>query len=262
MSTDLSPAQPQASTGRDDRGRVRPDFLIIGAQRSGTTSVFRYLSEHPQIRPSSWKEVHYFDKHWERGADWYRSWFPPEEELAGGLLTGEATPYLLFHPVSAERVRATLPDVRLIALLREPVARACSHYRHECRLGYESLSLPAAFAAEAERLASGEDWDERHYSYVSRGEYAGQLRRWFDLYPREQFFIVPSERLFADAAKVTNELAAWMGLEPFDLPEWPAHYGTEPGEQLEPSLAAELAAHFRPFNEELYELLGEDFGWG
>jgi hypothetical protein len=163
--------------------RPLPDFLILGAQKAGTTALYAYLRWHPEITGPSWKEVSYFDRHYRRGLSWYRGHFPIG---AGDRLVGEASPGYLFHPLAPERVRATVPDAKLIALLRDPVDRALSHYHHEVALGREPLSFDEALEAEPERTR-GEDerlvtepgyfshawWD---YTYLARGRYAAEAR--------------------------------------------------------------------------------------
>src|SRR6187200_1451927 len=131
------------------RGRPLPDFLVIGAQKAGTTALYAYLRWHPGITGPSWKEVSFFDRHWWRGEAWYRGQFPLR---AGGRLVGEASPSYLFHPLAPERARSLVPDAKLIALVRNPVDRAYSQYQHAVALGREPLSFEDALAAEDERL--------------------------------------------------------------------------------------------------------------
>ena len=130
------------------RWRPLPDFLVIGAQKAGTTALYAYLRWHPGITGPSWKEVSFFDRHWWRGEFWYRGQFPLR---SGQRLVGEASPSYLFHPLAPERVRSLVPEAKLIALVRDPVDRAYSHYQHEVALGREPLSFEDALAAEAER---------------------------------------------------------------------------------------------------------------
>jgi hypothetical protein len=167
------------------RWRPLPHFLVLGAQKAGTTALYAYLRWHPAITGPSWKEVSFFDRHWWRGPAWYRGQFPLR---SGTRLVGEASPSYLFHPLAPERVGALVPDARLVALLRDPVARAYSHYQHEVALGREPLSFEDALAAEPERTRGEEArlvadarafsrawWD---HTYVARGLYAEQLERW------------------------------------------------------------------------------------
>ena len=103
--------------------RRLPDFLIIGAQKCGTSSMFAYLNQHPQMKLPDVKEIHFFDLNYSNGLDWYTSHFPPAS-LSHRMVTGEASPYYLFHPHVPERVRLHCPDVKLVVMLRNPVDRA------------------------------------------------------------------------------------------------------------------------------------------
>lgn len=209
------------STGRVRRG---PDFLIIGTQRGGTTSLYHYLAQHPAVVPSARKEVHYFDLQYHRGDAWYRSHFPLRDPFhRPGLVSGEASPYYLFHPLVPARVAASHPGVRLIVLLRDPVDRAISHHEHERAKGRESLPLAEALEAEPDRIDAGvrqrvqagiEEPAHRRFSYVARGRYAEQLERWFAHFPRDRFLILRSESLFTDPARTVDEVTTFLGLRP------------------------------------------------
>ena len=187
--------------------RALPDFLIIGAQRAGSSSLFAYVCAHPSVAEPTHKEIHFFDNNWFRGLDWYRRYFPLRARM-GGRITGEASPYYLFHPAAAGRVAETLPDVRLIAVLRDPVERAYSAYQLARRQGHETLEFEEALAREVERLAGEEERiladpryasvAHRRFSYRTRGLYAEQLERWYERFPREQLLVVRSEDLFAE----------------------------------------------------------------
>src|SRR4051794_20653441 len=154
--------------------RVMPTFLIIGGQRCGSTSLFSYLARHPAVGRSRGKEVHFFTLEYERGLAWYRSHFPTRLTVAStrrrlgvDMIAGEATPYYLFHPLAPYRVQAVLPEARLIAVLRDPVDRAYSHYQHEVALGVETLGFAEAVEAESDRLDGEEDRIEQDPRYVS-----------------------------------------------------------------------------------------------
>lgn len=270
----LGPLTPVArrlrNSGRQATSRWRrlPDFLVIGAQKSGTTSLYEYLGRHPRVDPAIAKGVHFFEEHYGRGLDWYRSRFPIR---LAGRITGEATPDYLFYPAVPQRVSRDLPGVRLIALLRDPVARACSHYHHERALGFEDLPLEAALAAETDRLRGEEDRvrnDPRyvsfpllHHSYRSRGLYAEQIERWLDVVPRERFLILQAERLFTEPRAVMEEAFAFLGLPPHPARDFSVK-NARIYESVDPHLRAELRHFFREPNERLFDLLGARFDWG
>jgi hypothetical protein len=211
--------------------RRLPDWLIIGAQKAGTTSLYDYIVRHPDVRGAVRKEVHFFDNAFHRGALWYRSFFPLEREVSRHqattgrrLQSGEATPYYLFHPLVPRRVARVVPSVRLIVLLRNPVNRAFSHYTHEKVRGHEPLSFEEAIAAEPGRIHGEEkrmvlkqtSRSRKHqvFSYVARGFYAQQLRRWMEYFPDDQILVLGSERFYADPQATMAEVFAFLGLQP------------------------------------------------
>ena len=131
----LPPVQKIVGRGRlavrmvTNRWRALPDFLIIGAQKAGTGFLHHYLTEHPAILSAAQKEIHYFTIHYGRGPGWYRAQFPLERLVhPAGHMTGEASPNYIYHPRAAERANDLVPSARIIAILRDPVSRATSHF--------------------------------------------------------------------------------------------------------------------------------------
>jgi hypothetical protein len=240
--------------------RRLPDFIIIGTQRGGTTSLYRYLSEHPEIGAALRKEVHYFDRYYDKGLDWYLAHFP---EAGQAPVVGEASPYYLFHPAVPERVRAAIPRGKFIALLRNPVDRAYSQYQMKVRHGFESLSFEEAIAAERERLSSSDDplssaW--RHHYYLGRGLYLDQLQRWLTVFPREQLLIVKSEEMFEEPGRIVQQTLAFLGLPPRSSRRYKAFHLAEYA-AMNPATRRRLRDYFAPHNRQLYALLDHDFGW-
>jgi len=247
--------------------RALPTFLIIGAQKGGTTSLHEYLAEHPGVGAAEIKEVHYFTLHSQRPLDWYRAHFPREGRH---LHVFESTPYYLFHPCCPARIRAALPDVRLIALLRDPVSRAHSHHQHERALGFESLEFAEALAREPERLAGEEErllnepgyrsYAHQHYSYLARGRYDRQLERWLEHFPREQMLILASEELFSDPRTTVHRVQAWLGLDPHTPARLTAR-GARAYPPLDDGLRAQLKDVFRDSSARAAHLAEVDFPW-
>jgi hypothetical protein len=267
------------------RARILPSFLVIGAQRAGTTSLFQSLRRHPDITgPASldesvtWgKELHFFDEKSWRGIDWYRSFFPTSAKqrlvrlLGRDLLAGEATPYYMFHPAVPERVAAALPEVRLIALLRDPIERAYSHYQLMRRTGREKLSFEDALAAEEKRLAGERErllsdphfrgHHHRHRAYVGRSLYSDQLERWLAFFPREQLLVVRAEDFLARPSDIYAETLAFLGVRPWQPDDFEPR-NRKSYAPIDPALRARLEERFAEPNERLARLLGRDFGWG
>lgn len=260
--------------------RLEPHYLIIGAQRSGTTSLYRYLIQHPGVGPVLLeKGVHFFDVNYEKGLAWYRSHFPSvvyrrwvRSRYGMELLAGEASPYYLFHPLAPDRVAGDLPGAKLIVMLRDPVRRAYSQYRHEVDRGFEHLpTFEDALAAEPDRLA-GEieritsdptyrSFNHQHFSYLARGHYLDQLERWLARFPRECLLLIESAQFFADPHAALERVHRFLGLPPWPPPPIVKHNaGRYPG--MREGTRERLVAHFAEPNRALYRLLGVDFGWG
>lgn len=247
-----------------------PAFLVIGAQKSGTTSFFRYLSQHPEIIQPVVKETHYFTKYKHRSVAWYSAHFAgPSAEGCGisSMVAGEATPYYLFHPDVPSLVHALLPEVQLIVLLRNPIDRAYSHYQHERRRGREHLSFSQAIDAE---LGAGPRPgsvlrrpvvnEHQSYSYLSRGYYAEQLSRWFSVFPSERFLILGYEEFFSDPSPFLAGVEQFLGLGKHRY-SLASKHNVGSYVELPIDLRERLASHFAPHNRELDRLLGRSFEW-
>jgi hypothetical protein len=259
------------------RGRVLPDFLIIGTQRGGTTSLYKYLVQHPNLSHALTKEIRFFDLNYHRGLPWYRSRFPSRRrsEMSGRRrgaepMVGEASPDYLFHPLAPARVAHDLPEAKLIVLLRNPIDRAFSHYWHQVKRGHETLSFPEAVAAEPERLAGELDrilsdpsyvsYERHHHSYLARGIYVDQLAAWLELIPRGRFLIERSEDFFSDPAVVFKRVLAFLGLPAFDLERYRT-FNAHSEDRMSPDTRLRLEEYFAPHNRRLEGLLGREMVW-
>ncbi len=263
-------------------GRSLPDVLIIGAQRCGTSSIYKYLSGHPQAYPSLRKEIEYFSTRFAEGEHWYRAHFPLAATRAARsrlrtkpTVAFEATPDYLLHPMAAQRAAELLPEAKIIALVRNPIDRAISQYGHNRRLGQEPLSLEEALESEDDRLsnefnliAADPDYHARslrRYSYVARGKYAEQLARWNGWYPQDQIMVVRFEDLTADPPATLSAIESFIGIEEWHPPEFANHSygrsGRSGGPAVDDEILRRLADTFRPHNEQLASMLGFDLEW-
>lgn len=192
-------------------GRL-PTFSILGAMKSGTTSLARYLERHTQIHLPQGLEPHFFDRAFERGPDWYRGLFAG----ATALQVGDKSPGYLFHPLVAERMAGVIPGARLLAILRDPVDRAYSQYWHERARGRERLPFPEAVAAEPARLAraeaAGDHEARRHAAYVEQGRYLPQLRRFTERFPAERLLVILLDDLQGDPAGTYRRVCRFLGV--------------------------------------------------
>jgi hypothetical protein len=240
--------------------RQYPDFIIIGTQRGGTTSLYRYLAAHPEIGQAYRKEVHFFDRYFDKGIDWYLAHFPLRGEYP---VVGEASPFYLFHPEAPARIVAAVPQAKFIVMLRNPVDRAYSQYHMKVERQLETLSFEEAIEREPERLAATDDpldpaW--RHHSYLARSVYVEQIRRWFDHFPRDRFLIIKSEDFYAEPLQILHQTQAFLGVGPHSPTTLKVHHQADYG-AMDWLMRRRLGDYFAPYNRQLYDLLGRDFGW-
>jgi hypothetical protein len=257
--------------------RITPHFIIIGGQRCGTTSLFNYLVQHPCIIPATKKEVHYFDLNYSKNKGWYRAHFPSllymiymRQKLKHSCLTFEASPYYIFHPAVSKRVAETLPEVKLLALLRNPVDRAYSHYHFEVKLGNENLSFEDAIDREKEWLDSESNkllngmnyysFKHQHYSYLSRGIYVEQLKRWVHYFRRQNLMIIETNELYNDPACILKRLSTFLDISDWQLQSYPKHNRLN-YPRMNPNTRKLLIDYFSSSNQSLYDFLGSSFDW-
>lgn len=227
-------------------GRL-PDFLGLGVQKGGTTTLQRLLEQHPGASLPPGKELHFFSLHHERGEAWYRQQFlgaSPQQ------LCGEITPYYIFHPLASQRIHALVPEALLIVLLRDPVDRCLSQYFHARRLGLEPLELEQALQAEEERLIGaeaalakpgGRHFSHQEHSYLARSRYEEQLGRYAAVFGPERLLLLRSEDLFTQPELIWEQVQGFLGLEPVPLPEVPpANVGAGEATVVSPRLRAWL----------------------
>lgn len=257
------------------RGRLLPHFIIIGAQKSGTTSLYHYLSQHPGLIPSYGKEVHFFDggldpevDNFAKGQAWYQSHFPLRRHVREGQRVFEASPLYMFNPLAPPRICELIPDVKLIAILRDPAERAISHYCHERREGRESLPMMEAFLAEEERLAPAIDARDYkddafiHHSYKRRGLYREQIDRYRDCFSMDRLLVLESDELFGRPNDTLRRVFGFVGVTTdFAVNDLRPRNVGGPTSAVARETYAYLSEYFRPHNQALYELLRADYGW-
>jgi hypothetical protein len=251
--------------------RTLPSFLILGTAKGGTTSLHRYLEAHPSVGRTLKKEVHYFDESFNQGLLWYRTYFPLRYQ---NLIAGDSTPYYLFYPHAPKRAFDCIPSAKFIVLLRNPIERAFSLHNMNLKRPdvNETLSFEDAINAEPERL-SGEmekmiadesyvSFNYERFSYLTGGLYLEQIKRWHQVFPKEQMMIIKSEDFFQDPSIFYQKVLNFL-----DLPSWELkiYKNANPREYSSPiseNTKDYLNDYFKSYNTSLYDYLGVDFQWG
>src|SRR4051812_32902128 len=183
-------------------GRL-PNYLVIGAAKAGTTSLATYLSHHPQAFVAAQKEVNFFDDYWNLGVNWYRRQFEGARDAAA---VGEASVSYLFRPEAPPRMAEVVPDAKLVALLRDPVDRAYSHYWFARGWGSEKRPF-------SEAIAGDEHDDDPGRAYLARGRYVHQLRRVCEFFPREQLLVLLFDDLRDDPGATFGKVCRFIGVD-------------------------------------------------
>lgn len=262
------------------RIRLLPDFIIAGAEKCGTSSLHAALAMHECIASCVTKEPSFFDIKFERGLSWYRKHFPTRirklHNSFRGLdfMTFESTVSYIYHPHAPRRISQTLPRVKLILMLRNPVDRAYSSYwyRRAEWNDFEFQTFEDAIKFEIENNIAEQERkkildDERYpyhryyrYSYLARGMYTEQLENLFSYFRRDRVFIIKSEDYFKDPAKVYTEVLRFLGLKESLPDRFPVKKkGYHP--EMSHSTRKKLQEYFEPHNERLYQILGVKFDW-
>lgn len=265
---------------RSKAERPPPDFVIVGAQRCGTTSLFRALSKHPAIMPNvlNAKGVHYFDTNYHQKAEWYFAHFSSHAErdrhatkVGHRPIVGEASPYYLYHPAGALRMAQTIPQAKIVVLLRDPVKRAISHHLHMVWEGHETVEdLDKALDLEAERLQGIEQslLDDRslvsrphqHFSYMARGHYAPQLEQLYAHFDQKNVLVMTTEKLISDSKSSLARIQSFIGLEP-DLAIGLEKRNASSAFKPRPETLERLKNEFAESNKRLSSMVDLDTPW-
>ena len=262
--------------------RLNPKYIIIGTQKGGTTSLYSYLIEHPNILPAFKKEIHFFDNNFYKGMRWYRKHFPirfyyqfKKYIYNQNFITGEASPDYMFNPFAAKKVYSVLPNLKIIVLLRNPVDRAYSHYHMNLRRGFETLSFENSIKKSLElndkykqRLLNSLIEKKKRdilfypkYSYLSRGKYIEQIKTWFENFPKDNILIIRSEDFYNNIPQTLKIVLKFL-----DIPYWDGQkefgvYNSGSNPKMNKKTRIFLINYFKPYNKSLNDYLGINFEW-
>tara|TARA_Y100000590_G_scaffold466289_1_gene641137 strand:- start:3582 stop:4517 length:936 start_codon:yes stop_codon:yes gene_type:complete len=250
-----------------------PDFLICGTPRSGSTSLYEGLLEHPNVYRAKTKEVSYFDVNTHRGINWYKYNFPSKLEKffkKNRMITGEATPFYLIHPHVPARIAKTIPNVKIILILRNPIDRAYSHYSSAVKNNNENLTFEESLQNENSRIANEKEKllaDPNHnsanyykWSYFEQGIYYNFIIEWMKYFPKENFYITSYEEFFKNPKENFNDLFNFLGISNFNFENY-VRYNRIDYSSMKDETRENLKEFYKPYNEKLYKLIGKNFNW-
>ena len=250
--------------------RVLPDFVVIGSTKSGTTSLHYYLIQHPGI--ISERNVHFFEYMQTNSIEWYRAYFPTKAYKNFKKLTvGEQTATYLSHPLIPKRIHTTIPNAKLIVVLRNPVDRAYSNYTHQVREGIEKRTFEEAIKSELKRIEicknnseykiNNDDFSNHViFSYLRHGIYVDFIKAWMEFFTKEQFLILPTYDLNNNRAKFLKQVFDYLNVQNFEIKDVERQNVGE-YKKLDKSMRKFLVDYYRPHNERLFKLLEKNFDW-
>ena len=255
----------------EDLAPTPPDFLVLGVPKGGTTSLFAWLREHPQIWGHPRKELHFFDGDYHLGEAWYCAQFPRFQNDSG-ILRGEATPNVFSHPEAPARVTQLIPDVKTMVLLRDPLERAVSWVQHLQRLEGLKGSVESWLSQELESLQSLDADTLARSGRIGTGAlqdslYDIHLQRWRSSLPSsQQLLVISSERLFSQPSLQLSEVLGFLGLDSDPEPwmrAWVAR-NVNPGRRstLPKALESELRSFLQNYcQQSITEIKESPVGW-
>jgi len=246
---------------------MTPDFIIIGVQKAGTTTLYDYITQHPSVLSAFRKETKYFDLYYDKSFSWYKAFFPFKSE---NYITGEATPDYFFYKEIPHRIKQLLPTTKFIVLLRNPVERTISQYNYNMDREVENLPLETALKQESSRmeanfeikLSSGYVSNSfREFSYINRGMYARQLNFWLKYFPIKQFFFCSTGQMKNDTTKTINDIYEFLNLEKINSIRPAQKNASKNKVKFNTELSVKLKETFNTENKELYKMIGKRFSW-
>ena len=240
--------------GLSVRFRILPSFLIVGAAKCGTTSLYNYLIQHEMISPSIRKEVNFWNQYPHFGLNWYRGNFPIKS-FSKRMITGEATVNYLKFPSIAKKIKSDLPHVKIIILLRNPVDRTYSDYNYQVnRNKREDLSFEDALTFETFRAINP-------YWYRTHSIYIDEIKPYFDVFPKDQILILDFNELIQNPQKLMDEVCEFLKIPKKNDWNFQVYNALEYKQNINPKTKKWLTEFFSPHNEKLFKFLNRRFNW-
>lgn len=249
----------------DTATRKPPQFMVIGAEKSGTTSLYHYLNQHPQFLPSIEKELDFFDIEFNRGIDWYLAHFPPIP-AQHNFVTGEVSANYIYSQKSPQRIWDVFPQLKLIVILRNPVERAISRYHMLLKQGSPKQPFEQAINREINNISASIKTGEIPWIVLNGNRnignslYVYHLQRWLEVFPREQLLILKSEEFYQNPAATLKQIFDYLEVPNYELSNY-QKYNAGSYSPISEQMRSQLADFFEPHNQKLADYLGMEFNW-
>ena len=254
--------------------RVLPECFVIGVVRSGTTSLYHYLGQHPCIASSAYDELGYFDDNFHLGINWYKSLFPTKStknkiiKKYGKFLTYDVTPFYIYNPLVARRISESFPKAKIMSNLRNPIDRAYSNYIIMLQEGdttstFEEMIQAAMNDLEKNKTKLNDEAyvvDTHYENILARGFYADQLEIWFEKFQKRQLLMIPSEDLAQKPDQVLTKVFEFLDLPYFKIKDFTKRNKREYSPMKDKTRKL-LIEFYKPYNEKLYSLTNQHFDW-
>lgn len=237
-----------------------PRLIGLGTQKGGTSTLNNMLKLHKKFYLPNTKEIHYFTKNWDQSIEWYKKHY---ENSNLDKINVDITPYYLFYPKAAIRMKEVVPNAKLIVLLRDPVERTISQYYHAKRLGFETLSIMDAIVEEEHRIRNNYDYSHQRHSYIGRSRYIEQLHEYEQWFKKDQFLIIKSEDYFKNPREVWRKIEELMDLEHQEFPNVIKRANAGKGESLlvDNKVRGYLRNLLKQTAQEVEKKYGISWGW-
>lgn len=248
--------------------RTLPDFIIVGTVRSGSTSLYYNICQHPSVLPAAYDEIGFFDSNYHLGMNWYRSMFPTKKQMklvrdkTGFAITGEDTPFYFWKDEAAKRIYEMNQNMKIIVICRNPVDRAYSNYNLSIRGETEKLTFEEAIDKEIDFLdkhSFRESVDQRR-SYLAKGLYEKQIRIWFELFPREQIHIISTEEMQKEPEKTLQKIFEFLKIHEYVIKN-PQKQKAAKYSEMNVQTRKKLLDFYEQPNEKFFKIIQKRFCW-
>ena len=251
--------------------RVLPDFFIIGVVRSGTTSLYHYLGQHPSIKNAAYDELGYFDDNYHLGVNWYRSLFPTKntnkkiQNKHGKFLTFDDTPFYVYNPLVIKRILSDFPNSKIIVCLRNPIDRAYSNYNLLINPKYtfeETIQLEMNEIKNLQSELKDDSFlvDTFYEKILARGFYAKQLQLWYNVFPKDNILVISSEELASNTNNVLVEIFDFLNISNVEIKDL-TKQNVRKFPQMNSKTRETLIEYFKPYNDDLFNLINKNLNW-